>query len=111
MVNCKLILDWKKYVWGDHVIESVFTIGAVLAVISIIAGLILVKSTPKKAYLSYAPGALFFAAGLILLLLASMLGKVQVLGAGLGGWGIAALFAAAIGLIVTSTADAIGQEA
>jgi len=93
------------------VIESVFTIGGVLTVISIVLGLILVKATGKKSYIGYAPGAIFFGGGLILLLLASVIGKTVIMGAGLGGWGIACLFAAAIGFIITSTADAFGQEA
>jgi len=93
------------------VIESVFTIGGVLAVISIIAGLILIKATGKASYIGYVPGAIFFAGGLVLLLLASIMGKTEWMGAGLGGWGIASLFAAAIGFIITSTADALGQEA
>lgn len=92
-------------------IESVFTIGGVLAVIAVIAGVLLVKATPKKAYISYVPGAILFAAGLVLLLLASVLGKIELMGAGLGGWGIASLFAAAVGFIITSTADALNQEA
>ncbi|WLV24058.1 hypothetical protein QR721_10480 [Aciduricibacillus chroicocephali] len=92
-------------------IESVFTIGGVLIVISIILGLIILKATPKSAYLAYAPGAILFAGGLVLLLLASIMEKTVIMGAGLGGWGMACLFAAAFGFIVTSTADAFAQEA
>jgi len=93
------------------VIESVFTIGGVLVVIAIILGIVVLKATPKTSYLGYAPGAVFFAAGLVLLLLASIIEKTVILGAGLGGWGIACLFAAVFSLIFTSTAESFAQKA
>ena len=92
-------------------IESVFTIGGVLVVIAIILGILVLKATPKTSYLSYAPGAIFFAAGLVLLLLASILDKTVIYGAGLGGWGIASLFAAAFSFVFTSTAESFAQKA
>lgn len=91
-------------------IGTVFTIGAILAVIAIILGVVLIKTTSKAAYTGYIPGAAFGAIGLIFLLIAT-LAKVEFMGAGLGGWGIACLFAAAISFIITSTVDAFGQEA
>lgn len=91
-------------------IQSVFVIGGVLTVISIIAGFVVVKSAPKSAYTGYIPSAVLFGGGLILLLLATMM-NVKFLGAGYGGWGIASLFAAGIGFVTTSTVDALGQEA
>ncbi|HLR68301.1 hypothetical protein [Virgibacillus alimentarius] len=85
-------------------IQSVLTIGAILTVASLVLSFILLKATPKEKFMSYIPGAVFFAAGLILLLFATF-GKVEIMGAGLGGWGIASLFAAAIGLIITAILD------
>lgn len=90
-------------------INATFTIGGVLTVISIMLGFILVKATSNKSYASYVPSCIFFGAGLILLLFATLT-KVTIFGAGFGGWGIASLFAGAIGFVVTSTADAFRQE-
>ena len=91
-------------------INTVLLIGGILALISIILGVILIKATSKTSYTGYIPAALFFAAGLICLLIATLT-KIEVMGAGLGGWGIACLFAGAIGFVITSTFDAFGQEA
>lgn len=90
-------------------ISATITIGGILTVISIILGFVLVKATPKTSYKSYIPSAIFFFGGLILLLFATLV-KVDILGAGFGGWGIASLFAAAIGFVVTATTDSFQQE-
>lgn len=84
--------------------QSVLTIGIILVVISVVLSVVILKATPKEKYTGYIPCGLFFAAGLILLLFATY-GKVEVMGAGLGGWGIACLFASAIGFIITSIVD------
>lgn len=84
--------------------QAVLTIGIILTVVAIAISVILLKVTPKEKYTGYIPNALFFAAGLILLLIATFT-KVEVMGAGLGGWGIACLFAAAIGFVITSIID------
>lgn len=85
--------------------QSVLTIGIILVAVAIVLSLVLLKATPKEKYTGYIPNMLLFAAGLILLLFATY-GKVEIMGAGLGGWGIACLFAGAIGFIVTSIVDA-----
>lgn len=90
-------------------IQATFTIGGVLTLVSIILGFVMIKATPRKAFTGYIPSIVLFGGGLILLLFATMT-KVEMLGAGLGGWGIAALFAAAIGFVTTSTVDAFQQE-
>lgn len=90
-------------------ISSVFIIGGVLTVVSIILGVVLVKASAKASYTGYIPGAAFGIVGLLLLLLATFT-KVDIMGAGFGGWGIACLFAAMISLIVTSTVDVFGQK-
>lgn len=91
-------------------IQATLTIGVVLTVAVLIISLILVKATPKKSYISYFPGFIFFAAGLILLLFATILDRIWVMGAGLGGWGIACLFAAATSMMITAIVDSYRQE-
>ncbi len=91
-------------------IQATLTIGAVLTVALLLVSIILVKVTPKKSYVTYFPGFIFFAAGLILLLFATLLDRIWIMGAGLGGWGIASLFAAAISLMVTAIFDSFRQE-
>lgn len=86
-------------------IQSVFTVGIILTVVVLVLNLILTKVTPKEKYIGYFPSIASFAIGLILLLCATLIEKVEIMGAGLGGWGIACLFAAAIGFIVTSVVD------
>lgn len=92
-------------------IQATLTIGAVLTVALLIISFILVKATPKKSYATYFPGLIFFAAGLILLLFATILDRIWIMGAGLGGWGIACLFAAGISLMVTAIMDTYRQTA
>ncbi|WP_156292023.1 hypothetical protein [Oceanobacillus salinisoli] len=89
-------------------IESVLTIGGILAFIAFVVSLLLVKATPKDKYIAYLPGFLLAAAGLIFVLAASFV-NVEMMGAPLGGWGIACLFSAAISLIFTSIFDAYQQ--
>lgn len=93
-------------------IQATVIIGAVLSAVVILVGVILAKVTPSKSYVAYVPGALFFVSGLILLLCAILFDKIYPFGyeAALGGWGIACVFAAAIGLIVVSVADSFGQQ-
>lgn len=91
-------------------IQATLTIGIVLTVALLIISLILVKATPKTSYISYFPGFIFFAAGLILLLFATILDRIWVMGAGLGGWGIACLFAAGVSMMVTAIVDSFQQE-
>src|SRR5699024_7303002 len=84
---------------------ALFLIGGIVALISIILGVILIKATAKSSYVGYVPATAFFAVGLVCLLIATLT-KIEVMGAGLGGWGIACLFAGAIGFVITSTFDA-----
>ena len=95
--------------WGEEMIQSTLAIGAVLTVVVLIVSFILLKATPEKSYATYIPGFIFFGAGLILLLFATIIDRVTILGAGLGGWGIASLFAAGISLMVLSVFDAYKQ--
>lgn len=91
-------------------IQSVFTIGIILTAAILIVSFILVKVTPKTKYISYYPCIFLFGAGLILLLLATIVEKTEIMGAGFGGWGIACLFAASVGFIVTAILDTFQQE-
>jgi len=91
-------------------IQAVFTIGIVLTVITIILGVVLSRAS-LEGYTLYYPFAALFGIGLILLLFATILDKIVIMGAGLGGWGIACLFAAAIGFIIAAILDAYAQEA
>lgn len=90
-----------------NMIQSVITIGAILTVIVLAISIVLTKATPAKSYAAYFPGFIFFGLGLILLLFATIIDKIKPFGldAGLGGWGIACLFAAVISMIVTSIFD------
>ncbi|HLR59453.1 MAG TPA: hypothetical protein VK094_03155 [Pseudogracilibacillus sp.] len=90
-------------------IQSVLTIGAVLVPALLIISIILIKATSKAKYIGYFPALLSFAAGLVLLLFATIIDKTVIMGAGLGGWGIAFLFAGAVSAIVTSVLDAYAQ--
>lgn len=92
-------------------IQSVFTIGIVLTVVILILSFVLLKATPKEKYTSYYPSMLLAAIGLISLLFSLIIEKVDIMGAGFGGLGIACLFAAAIGFIVTAILDANRQNA
>lgn len=90
-------------------IQATLTIGAILTAAVLILSIILVKVTPQKSYVAYYPGLLFFMTGLILLLFATIIDRVWIMGAGLGGIGIACLFAAGVSLIVTAVFDASRQ--
>lgn len=91
-------------------IQAVFTIGIILTVVMVVLSVILSKAS-LKGYTLYYPFAALFGIGLILLLFATILDKIIIAGAGLGGWGIACLFAAAIGFIIAAILDAYAQEA
>lgn len=82
-------------------VQSVFIIGAVMVVITLVLNFILLKAFSKSTYACYYPSMVFALSGLLFLLVATF-DKIEVLGAGMGGWGIAFLFASAIGFIITS---------
>ncbi|HLQ71469.1 MAG TPA: hypothetical protein VK142_06675 [Bacillota bacterium] len=82
-------------------VQSVFIIGAVMLVITLVLNIIFLKAFSKSTYACYYPSMVFSLSGLLFLLVATY-EKIEVLGAGMGGWGIAFLFASAIGFIVTS---------
>lgn len=86
-------------------VESVLLIGGVMAVILVALGVVLVKASIGNPYLPYLPGIVAFIVGALLTFSTTMLGKVELLGAGLGGWGIGFLFAAAISFIITAIVD------
>lgn len=92
-------------------ITSVFTIGIVLTIVAIVLGFILTRVNFKATYAPYYPFFALFMIGLFLLLFATIIEKTVILGAGLGGWGIACLFAAAIGFIVTAIMDTYRHHA
>jgi FtsH-binding integral membrane protein len=86
-------------------IQSVIIIGAILTIISIVVGVAVTKVSGKEKFTGYYPIALLGIIGILLACAAPIVGKVEMMGAGLGGWGIAVMFAAAIGFIVTSLVD------
>lgn len=90
-------------------VQSVITIGAVLTVLMILLGYVLLKSSPTS-YVPYYPGLAVFGVGIVLIVIATIAGKIVIMGAGLGGWGIACLFSSAIGLIITSILDAYASS-
>ena len=85
-------------------IGSVFTVGGILSAAVVIINLILLKVTASDKFISYLPSHISSAAGLILLLIATFVDE-SFAGAPLGGWGIAALFAGAIGYVITAIVD------
>ncbi|WP_087972483.1 hypothetical protein [Oceanobacillus rekensis] len=86
-------------------VQAVITIGAILTAITLIANIVLVKMTSKESHSPYYISLFLGIVGILLLLVASFAPKVDMLGAGFGGWGIAAMFSAAIGFIISSIMD------
>ncbi|MCM3739674.1 hypothetical protein M3210_05265 [Oceanobacillus luteolus] len=86
-------------------VQSVILIGAILTALVLIVNLALLK-TNKSSRACYYASFFFVIVGLLLLAVASVAPKVDLLGAGFGGWGIASLFAAAIGFMITAVVDA-----
>ncbi|SDQ21969.1 hypothetical protein [Virgibacillus salinus] len=80
-------------------------IALVLTVALMILNIILSKVSSQDRYIIYMPGVVLFATGLLLFMIATMAGKIEITGLGLGGWGIACLFASAIQFTVTSIVD------
>lgn len=91
-------------------IQATLTFGPILTVAVLVISLIVTKVSPAKSYNGYFPGFISFGAGLILLLFATILDRIWILGAGLGGWGIACLFAGAISLMITAVFDTYRQS-
>lgn len=85
---------------GIWMAGSVLTLGVILAIIAIVVGFILVRSN-SAYYVSF----LLFVAGLTFVTISSM-ADLHLFGTPLGGWGIASLFAAGIGFVITSIVDA-----
>ncbi|TXL65130.1 hypothetical protein FHP05_08320 [Cerasibacillus terrae] len=94
-------------------VQSVVIIGAVMTIIMVLLGVGLLKASSKATFLPYYPGVVIFATGVVMATLPAIIGngKIVIMGAGIGGWGIAFMFAAAIGLILTSIVDAYKSEA
>ena len=90
--------------------ESVLLIGVVLTVAMLILSFLVVKATPKAKFASYYPSTGLFIVGLLFLGLAPIVEKTVIMGAGLGGWGIACLFAAFISVIITIFLDTFQQD-
>ncbi|HEY4601993.1 MAG TPA: hypothetical protein VIG73_12060 [Cerasibacillus sp.] len=87
-------------------VQSVLLIGAVMTIVLVLLGVGLLKASSRAKYLPYYPGMVIFASGVILATIPTIVGKVTILGAGLGGWGIAFMFSSSIGFILTSIIDA-----
>ncbi|GAB3068968.1 hypothetical protein GCM10027286_36110 [Virgibacillus ainsalahensis] len=87
-------------------IQSVFTIGVILTAVLVVLGLFLSKTLAKESRVGYYPCVFSAFVGILLILTGSIMDKVDIMGAGLGGWGIAFMFAAAIGFVITSIFDA-----
>lgn len=90
-------------------IQSVFTIGIVLTVVMVILAFVLTRMK-TKGFGIYYPFLALFIAGLLFLLFATILEKQDILGAGLGGWGIACVFSAAISFIVAAVLDSYAHN-
>lgn len=86
-------------------VQSVILLGAIMTALVLIINFVFLKGN-KNSFACYYASIFFVIVGLLLLAVASVAPKVDLLGAGFGGWGIASLFAAAIGFMVTSIFDA-----
>lgn len=84
--------------------QSTLTVGIILCVATLILSLIILKATPKDKYTGYIPAVIVALAGFGFLFTSTFV-DVELMGAPLGGWGIAGLFSAAITFIITSIAD------
>lgn len=87
-------------------IQSVFTIGAILTAVVVVISFFMANASTKESYKRYYPSIYLGIVGILLVLTGSVMERVDIMGAGLGGWGIAAIFASAIGLVITSVMDA-----
>ncbi|MDY0393293.1 hypothetical protein RWE15_01195 [Virgibacillus halophilus] len=86
-------------------VGPVVAIGAVMLVILMLLGFALLKASAKAVYLAYFPLIVIFVTGVIMAVLPKMIGKIEMLGAGVGGWGISFLFAAVISGLCTPILD------
>ncbi|MFD2044862.1 hypothetical protein ACFSTA_14355 [Ornithinibacillus salinisoli] len=87
------------------IVQSVITISAVLGALAIILGFLLIKLFQHATYLFYFPSLVLFGSGIVFILSTMALEGIEILGAGLGGWGIAALFASLLSFFVTTVTD------
>lgn len=86
-------------------VETIITIGSILSIAGIILGFIFLKISGGEGYSAYYPSALLALAGIVLACASAPLNEM-IMEVGLGGWAIAALFAAGISFIVTSVSHA-----
>lgn len=84
--------------------QGTLTVGVILCAATIILSLILLKATPKDKYTGYLPAIIVALAGFGFLFTSTFV-NVELMGAPLGGWGIAGLFSAAVTFIITSITD------
>lgn len=92
-------------------VTSVVVIGAVMTVILIIIGFLFTKVSKNGIYFPYFPSMVIFLAGIVFVVAATMVGRIEITGAPLGGWGIAFLFSSAIAFLITSIVDAYARPA
>src|SRR5699024_12243105 len=85
-------------------VGTVVLTGVVLLIILAVLSVIIHKATSDKSYATYYPAFVLIAAGLILLLFAALM-TVEIAGVGLGGYGIAAWFAAGVCRILMSICE------
>ncbi|GIO24828.1 hypothetical protein [Oceanobacillus sp. J11TS1] len=86
-------------------VEAVITFGAILTAITALISIFLVKMTSKVSHAGYYPNLFLGLVGILLILVAPIAPKVDFGGAGFGGIGIACMFAAAIGFIISAILD------
>lgn len=97
----------KNYIniWGESMVQTVIIAGLILTVLNLVVNAVILRAN-KNSQACYYLSFFFIIVGLLLLAVASVLPKADLLGAGFGGWGIASLFAAAISFMITSILDA-----
>ena len=85
-------------------VQTVIIAGLILTVLNLVVNAVILRAN-KNSQACYYLSFFFVIVGLLLLAVASVLPKVDLLGAGFGGWGIASLFSAAIAFMITSILD------
>ncbi|WP_042222278.1 hypothetical protein [Oceanobacillus manasiensis] len=86
-------------------VESVLTVGGITAAVLVAISLFISKAVSKDKHIGYFPSLIVALMGGVFVVLAALVGKVDIMGLGFGGWGIAFFFAAALGIIITAILD------
>ncbi|HLT55822.1 MAG TPA: hypothetical protein VK057_06935 [Bacillota bacterium] len=84
--------------------QAVMLVGVIITIALVVINLVLLRATAKEKFVGYFPSLVAFIVGLLFLLVATYINE-SFLGAPVGGWGIATLFASAVSFIITALVD------